>query len=117
MQFISIPSFDLLTVNAILQFFKLPVLFYHTKPCELQITFICVAQVMLGCWVACSNSFPKTPKSAKYAGNWDPKLKSLGRINCNNGFSNFLTRNMKVLVYGVWDGQSSKYLSFYGELF
>jgi hypothetical protein len=33
-----------------------------------------------------SNSFPKTPKSAKYAGNWDPKSKKLGRINCNNGF-------------------------------
>jgi hypothetical protein len=76
----------------------------------------CPGNVVIG--LLCSNFFPKTPKSAKYAGNWDPKSKSLGRINCNNGFlTTFLTRNMKVLVYGVWDGQSSKYLSFYGELF
>jgi hypothetical protein len=54
----------------------------------------------IGCWVACSNSFPKTPKSAKYAGNWDPKLKSLGRINCNNGFGNFL--NQKYESFSVW---------------
>jgi hypothetical protein len=81
----SIPSFDLLTVKLFCVLLNFLFCWTYTKPCELQITFICVAQ----CWVVGllgSNSFPKTPKSAKYAGNWDPKSKKLGRINCNNGF-------------------------------
>ncbi|MBD3725385.1 MAG: glycosyltransferase family 1 protein, partial [Flavobacteriaceae bacterium] len=52
--------------------------------------------------------FPRKTKTAKYAGNWDPKAKQpftykLQRWILSN---TFLTRNMQVLVYGEWPNQT-----------
>lgn len=59
--------------------------------------------------------FPSKRKTAKYAGNWDPKAiqpwsyRFQKRILSNS----WLTRNMKVLVYGEWPGQSRNILPFF----
>ena len=60
-------------------------------------------------------SMPKTPKSAKYAGNWDPKSKKPWSYQLQQWIlsNTFLTKNMKVLVYGVWDGQSQNIYPFF----
>lgn len=59
--------------------------------------------------------FPKKPKTAKYAGNWDPNAKQpftykLQRWILSN---TFLTRNMQVLVYGDWDNQTKNIKPFF----
>jgi len=59
--------------------------------------------------------FPRKPKTAKYAGNWDPKSKQPWSyrlqkwILCNA----FLTRNMQVLVYGQWEGSTHNIKPFF----
>ena len=59
--------------------------------------------------------FPKKIKTAKYAGNWDPKSKQpftykLQRWILSN---TFLTKNMQVLVYGDWENQSKNIKPFF----
>lgn len=59
--------------------------------------------------------FPKKPKIAKYAGNWDPRSKQpftykLQRWILSN---TFLTRNMQVLVYGEWENQTQNVKPFF----
>ena len=60
-------------------------------------------------------AFPKKKKTAKYAGNWDPKAKQpvtykiqrwLLRTTC-------LTKNMQVLVYGEWPKQTRNIKPFF----
>lgn len=60
-------------------------------------------------------AFPSTPKTAKYAGNWDPKAKQplAYRIQKWILSNTYLTRNMKVLVYGEWEGSSRNIKSFF----
>lgn len=60
-------------------------------------------------------AFPNKPKTAKYAGNWDPESKqpwsySLQKWILNN---TFLTRKMQVLVYGNWPNQSKNIKPFF----
>lgn len=59
--------------------------------------------------------FPKKNKSAKYAGNWDPKMKKIRSYNWQRAIlsNTFLTRNMKVLVYGEWPNQSRNIIPFF----
>ena len=59
--------------------------------------------------------FPNKPKTAKYAGNWDPRAKQpftykLQRWILSN---TFLTKNMQVLVYGDWDNQTKNIKPFF----
>ena len=59
--------------------------------------------------------FPKKPKTAKYAGNWDPNAKQpftykLQRWILSN---TFLTKNMQVLVYGDWENQTKNIKPFF----
>jgi glycosyltransferase involved in cell wall biosynthesis len=59
--------------------------------------------------------FPSKKKTAKYAGNWDPKAKQpftykLQRWILSN---TFLTKKMQVLVYGEWPDQSKNVKSFF----
>jgi len=68
---------------------------------------------LLGCFVQIF--FPDKIKTAKYAGNWDPKSKQpwtykLQKYILNN---TFLTRNMQVLVYGEWSNQSKNIKPFF----
>ena len=59
--------------------------------------------------------FPKKKKTAKYAGNWDPKSKQRWSYRLQKWIlsNTFLTRNMQVLVYGEWEGTSKNIKSFF----
>lgn len=65
----------------------------------------CVAQVFS----------PHKPKTAKYAGNWDPKAKQPWSYRLQKWLlsNEFLTRKMKVLVYGEWPGQTKNIKPFF----
>jgi glycosyltransferase involved in cell wall biosynthesis len=68
---------------------------------------------LLGCLLQVF--FPNTPKTAKYAGNWDSKSKQPGTYKLQQWIlgNTFLTRNMQVLVYGQWEGSSKNIKSFF----
>lgn len=59
--------------------------------------------------------FPSKPKTAKYAGNWDPKATQPLTYRLQKWILNntFLTRNMQVLVYGNWKNQSKNIKPFF----
>lgn len=65
----------------------------------------CLAQVF----------FPKKTKTAKYAGNWDPKAKQPLSYKLQKWIlsNTFLTKNMQVLVYGNWENQSKNIKPFF----
>lgn len=71
------------------------------------------SMALLGCFVQIL--FPNKIKTAKYAGNWDPKNKQPWSYRLQKWIlSNaFLTRNMQVLVYGDWENQSKNIKSFF----
>lgn len=59
--------------------------------------------------------FPKTPKTVKYAGNWDSKSKQPWTYKLQKWIiSNpFLTRKIQVLVYGEWEKSSKNIKPFF----
>lgn len=65
----------------------------------------CLIQILL----------PWKSKTAKYAGNWDPKARKPWSYKLQQKILNsrFLTQRMKVLAYGEWEGQSSNILPFF----
>ena len=68
---------------------------------------------LLACFVQIL--FPKKKKTAKYAGNWDPKAKQPWSYKLQKHILNntFLTRNIQVLVYGEWKNQSKNIKPFF----
>ncbi|MEP4374241.1 MAG: glycosyltransferase family 4 protein, partial [Algoriphagus sp.] len=68
---------------------------------------------LLGCWV--QRFFPKTTKTVKYAGNWDPQSSQpftyrLQRKMLNNPA---VFKNTRVLVYGHWPDSADHILAFF----
>ena len=59
--------------------------------------------------------FPKKKKTAKYAGNWDPKSKQPLSYRLQQWIlsNTFLTKNMQVLVYGEWLNQTKNIKPFF----
>lgn len=68
---------------------------------------------LLGCFVQVF--FPNTPKTAKYAGNWDPQSEQPWSYRLQKWIlsNTFLTRKMQVLVYGEWVNQSKNIKPFF----
>ena len=68
---------------------------------------------LLGCFVQIL--FPNKIKTAKYAGNWDPKSKQPWTYKLQKYIleNTFLTKNMQVLVYGDWKSQSKNIKPFF----
>ena len=68
---------------------------------------------LLGCIVQIF--FPNKPKTAKYAGNWDPKAKQPFSYKLQKWIlsNTFLTKNMQVLVYGEWPNQTRNIKPFF----
>ena len=68
---------------------------------------------LIGCLVQIL--FPSKPKTAKYAGNWDPESPQPWSYRLQKWIlgNTFLTRNMKVLVYGEWPGSSKNIVPFF----
>lgn len=116
--FKKIPSFDITTFkNLVKTVFVLPKLLFTIYKAMKRADHIhlrCPGNMgLLGCIVQVF--FPEKPKTAKYAGNWDPKASQplsykLQRWILSN---TFLTRNMQVLVYGEWENQSKNIKSFF----
>lgn len=72
---------------------------------------------LLGCLVQVF--FPNKIKTAKYAGNWDPKASQplSYRIQKRILSNTFWTKNMTVLVYGAWKNQTKNIQSFFTATF
>ena len=68
---------------------------------------------LLGCFVQVF--FPNKTKTAKYAGNWDPKSKQPLSYRIQKWIlsNTSLTKNMQVLVYGDWKEQSKNIKPFF----
>lgn len=117
-EFVPVKSFDITNVKSIVgTVFKLPLLLFKIfTACKKaqHIHLRCPGNVgLLGCMIQLF--FPNKQKTAKYAGNWDPKSKQpltykLQQYILNN---TFLTRNMQVLVYGEWKGISQNIKPFF----
>lgn len=116
--FVKLPDFNLTSFkNIIFSIFKIPIIlwrvFWAMKNAD-HIHLRCPGNMgLLGCIVQIL--FPSKQKTAKYAGNWDPRSKQplTYRIQKWILSNAFLTRNMQVLVYGEWGNQSKNIKSFF----
>lgn len=116
--FKAVSSFDTTTfLNSIATLLKLPYIlwriFVAMKHAD-HIHLRCPGNMgLLGCLVQIF--FPNTPKTAKYAGNWDPNAKQPLSYKIQKWILNhtFLTKNMQVLVYGEWENSSKNIKPFF----
>lgn len=121
-QFNQIPAIEFTSLEkAINSLFKLPkILRIIYKACKManHIHLRCPGNIgLLGCLVQIF--FPKKIKTAKYAGNWDPKAKQPVSYKFQKWLlsNTFLTKNMSVLVYGHWENQSRNIKPFFTATF
>lgn len=115
---VSIPS---LSFNSVENVFKslvsAPVIFYKMLSAMNKADHIhlrCPGNIaLLGCLTQIF--FPKKTKTAKYAGNWDPKSKQPLSYRFQKWIlsNTFLTKNMQVLVYGNWPKQTHNIKPFF----
>jgi glycosyltransferase involved in cell wall biosynthesis len=117
-QFVEIDQINLLGLkavfNSILKLPKISWQIYKAMGEADHIHLRCPGNIgLLGCLVQIL--FPDKPKTAKYAGNWDPKAKQPWSYRLQKWIlSNiFLTRNIQVLVYGEWKNQSKNIVPFF----
>jgi len=117
-QIIPITAFDVLSVKGSLKtIFILPKTAYEIYKAMVwsdHIHLRCPGNIgLIGCFV--QMLFPNKPKTAKYAGNWDPKAKQPWSYRLQKWLlgNTFLTKNMKVLVYGEWLNQSKNIVPFF----
>ncbi|HEY9220434.1 MAG TPA: glycosyltransferase [Lutibacter sp.] len=115
---IPIAAFDVLSLKSTLKTLRLlPKTVYNIYKAMLWADHIhlrCPGNIgLLGCFVQIL--FPNKPKTAKYAGNWDPKAKQPWSYRLQKWLlsNTFLTKNMKVLVYGEWPDQSENIKPFF----
>jgi glycosyltransferase involved in cell wall biosynthesis len=117
-EFVEIPNFNLTTFkNFISSLFVIPKICFQIYKVMKSVDHIhlrCPGNVgLLGCIVQIA--FPSSPKTVKYAGNWDPKSKQPLSYRLQKWIisNTFLTRNCKVLVYGEWTNQSKNIVPFF----
>ncbi|WP_341214788.1 glycosyltransferase [uncultured Wocania sp.] len=100
---------------------KIPIIFISIfKACKRadHIHLRCPGNIgLLGCLVQIC--FPKKIKTAKYAGNWDPKSRQPLSYRFQKWILNntFFTKNMHVLVYGHWKNQTKNIKPFFTASF
>jgi len=117
-QFVKVPAFSFVSFSKILKsivvlpliFFKVISAMRHTGHIHLRLPgnmglMGAIAQIF----------FPSIPKSVKYAGNWDPNAKQPWSYRLQKWIvsNTFLSKNMKVLVYGEWENQSKNIVPFF----
>lgn len=117
-KFTTIPEFSILNIKEILfSILKIPsmlIKIYHAMKRADHIHLRCPGNLaLLGCMVQIL--FPSTPKTAKYAGNWDPKAKQPRSYNLQKWIlsNTLLTKNIDVLVYGNWPNQTKNIKPFF----
>jgi glycosyltransferase involved in cell wall biosynthesis len=121
-KFTKIPFFHLLNFPAAIDaVFKIPFIFYKILGAMYRADHLhirCPGNIGLLAAIA-QIFFPTKPKTVKYAGNWDPKAKQPWTYKLQKKIltSTFLTRNIKILVYGNWPNQTVNILSFFTASF
>ena len=113
---IAIPNFDITSfkniIRSILVIPKVCNTIYKVMKEANHIHLRCPGNIgLLGCFLQII--FPSKIKTAKYAGNWDPKSKQPISYRLQKWIlgNTSLTKNIKVLVYGSWPNQSKNILS------
>lgn len=63
--------------------------------------------------------FPQKPKTVKYAGNWDPNAEQPWSYRLQKKIlsNTKISKNIKVLVYGEWEGQTQNIVPFFTASF
>jgi len=114
----AVPAFSLTSLKEVVRtIVKLPVLFmtiYHAMKRADHIHLRCPGNMgLLGCIVQIA--FPGKKKTAKYAGNWDWKSKQPWSYRLQQRIlrNTWLSRNMKVMVYGHWADQTKNMVPFF----
>lgn len=103
--------------HVITSIFRLPILFISIlNACRKadHIHLRCPGNIgLIGCFAQLF--FPKKIKTAKYAGNWDPKAKQPKSYRLQKWIlsNTNLTKNIQVLVYGDWKNQTRNIKSFF----
>ncbi|WP_034041075.1 glycosyltransferase family 4 protein [Wocania ichthyoenteri] len=118
LNFINIPEISFISIpNIFCSFLKIPfiiiALFRACKNTD-HIHLRCPGNIgLLGCFVQVF--FPKKTKTAKYAGNWDPKAKQPLSYRFQKWLlsNTLLTKNMTVVVYGDWNNQTKNIKPFF----
>ena len=117
-EFVEVKKFDALTfsakLKAIISVIKNCILIYKAMKKADHIHLRCPGNIgLLGCIIQLF--FPKKQKTAKYAGNWDPKSKQPLSYRFQKWIlsSTFFTKNMQVLVYGEWENQTKNIKPFF----
>lgn len=117
-EFVPIDNFDILNVKSTLRtIFKMPQISWSIFKAMQEANHIhlrCPGNVgLVGSIIQIV--FPTKIKTAKYAGNWDPKSKQSWTYKVQQYIlgNTFLTRNMQVLVYGKWKGSSKNIKPFF----
>lgn len=118
LQLKTIPSIQFTSVkHSLLSLLNLPSIFFKLfLACHKadHIHLRCPGNIgLLGCVVQVF--FPKKIKTAKYAGNWDPKAKQPLSYRFQKWVlsNSVLTKNIHVLVYGDWTNQSKNIKAFF----
>ena len=114
----TVPAFSLTSLKEVVQtIFRLPGLFcaiYLAMKRADHIHLRCPGNMgLLGCIVQIT--FPGKKKTAKYAGNWDWKSKQPWSYRLQQRIlrNTWLSRNMKVMVYGHWADQTKNMIPFF----
>ncbi|HET7360924.1 MAG TPA: glycosyltransferase [Salinimicrobium sp.] len=122
LSFLEVSSFNLLSVQgsfrAILRIPGIAIKIYKAMKRADHIHLRCPGNIgLIACFVQLF--FPKKPKTAKYAGNWDPNAKQPWSYRLQKWIlgNTFLSRNMKVLIYGEWAGQNKNIIPFFTASF
>lgn len=114
----TIPQIQFTSIKtSMVSLFKLPTILYAIfKACKKadHVHLRCPGNIgLFGCLVQIC--FPKKLKTAKYAGNWDPDSKQPKSYRFQKWLlkNEFLTKKMKVLVYGNWKDSSKNIVPFF----
>ncbi|SFU62097.1 Glycosyltransferase involved in cell wall bisynthesis [Pustulibacterium marinum] len=117
-KFVAVPQFSLVNATEIVKTaVKLPLLFSKVFSAMKRADHIhlrCPGNMgLIGCVLQIA--FPKKSKTAKYAGNWDPKSKQPWTYRLQQKFlrNTSFTKNMQVLVYGDWENETKNIKSFF----
>lgn len=117
-----IPKIEFTSIKKIIwSILRLPnILFLIFKACQRadHIHLRCPGNIgLLGCFVQVF--FPNKIKTAKYAGNWDPKSQQPLSYKLQKWIlgNRTLTKNMQVLVYGHWQNQTKNITPFFTASF
>lgn len=122
LNFTELSSFNLLNLKALLKSVaKIPAIFYKIFAAMYQADHLhirCPGNVGLLAVIA-QIFFPGKSKTVKYAGNWDPSARQPWTYKLQRWIlsNTFLSRNIKVLIYGDWMNQTANIIPFFTASF